>query len=396
MKTIICTKCGQEIELSEALTKDIENTVIAAEHEKHAAEIERLKRESAEAIAKSTSEAEAKARTEAVAKVDFKLQTLQKEADEAKNDNAELRKQTSELIEELRESKRARDNAEIEMQKKLSEEESKIREEATKLADEKQRLNIAAKEKTITDLQKALDDAQRKAAQGSQQLQGEVMELDIEEALTSAYRDDTIDPVAKGVKGGDIRHTVKSSRGTVCGVILWEIKRTKNWTDSWIAKLKEDLRAEKANIGVIISDVLPKELDKDMGFVDGIWVCKPSVALPSSVLLRKTLIDSAYQKALSINQDEKAGNLFGYITSHQFVQQIEIILETYASSVAQITKERMAFEKSWAEREGQAKRTLLSVANIVGNMQGAIGQTAMPRIKGMELLESGDESLSIE
>lgn len=391
MNTIKCTHCGQDIELSEALTKDIEKTFLEAEHKKHVAEIEKIKKESEEKLAKLVEQEKIKAQTEAASKNDFMVKQL-KEANEAdKKEKSELREQLSTLMQELRESKKTVANAEIEMQKKLNEEESKIREQAQKEADEKQRLNLAARDKTIADLQKSLDEAQRKAAQGSQQLQGEIMELDFETALANAFRDDDINPVAKGVKGGDIKHTVKSPRGTVCGVMLWEIKRTKNWVDGWIPKLKEDLRNEKANIPIIITEVMPKSITDDIGQFNGVWVCKPQVAVILATLLRKSLIDAGLQKALAENRGGKAEALYNFVTSHEFVQQVEAMVETYQEMTLQITKERTYYAKFWAEREAQAQRLLLGTANIIGNMQGHIGQSSMPKIKGLELLESGDE-----
>ena len=377
MKTIKCNHCGEEIELTEALTKDLEKTILATEHAKHVSELERVKKEA----------------SEAAAKLDLKLQNLQKEAGEASEDNKELRKQLATLMQELRESKKARANVELEMQKKLGEEEAKIREEATKQADEKQRLNLAAKEKTISDLQKALDEAQRKAAQGSQQLQGEVMELDIESGLKNAFRDDDIEPIAKGVRGGDIRHVVKSPRGTVCGVMLWEIKRTKNWKAEWITKLKENLRSEKANIPIIITNCMPKHIVEDMGIFNGVWICKPHLVIILATLLRKGLLDVGLQKALANDRGNKADALFNFVTSHEFVHQIEAMVETYQEMTIQIAKERVGFEKFWSQREAQAQQLLLGTANIVGSMQGHIGQASMPRIKGLELLESGEEKV---
>lgn len=385
MTTIKCTNCGQEIELTEALTKDIESTVLAAEHAKHLVELERV-----------TKEVEAKAQADAAAKTELTFQSMLKDAEEAKKDNEELRKQLTLLMQELRETKKLQENAEIEMQKKLALEESKIREEATKLADDRQRLNLAAKEKTITDLQKALDDAQRKAAQGSQQLQGEIMELDFEASLANAFRDDEIAPVAKGTKGGDIRHTVKSPRGTVCGIMLWEIKRTKNWTDGWIPKLKEDLRAERANVPIIITEVMPKQIEEDMGTFEGVWICKPQLAIVLATLLRKGLLDVGLQKALAENRGTKADALYNFVTSHEFVQQIESMVETYRDMTGQVSRERVAYEKFWSQREKQAQRLLLGTANIIGSMQGHIGQASMPRIKGLELSGTDeDEQLTL-
>lgn len=382
MNTVKCKNCGEEIEISAALQGQIEEQVLKANASKHAAELEKVRREALEQAGKKLS-----------VEQEMKLKRAVADTLAEKEANKELREQLGKLMDELRAEKKTRENAQLEMQKKLAEEEGKIREHAAKEADEKQRLNLAARDKTIADLQKSLDEAQRKAAQGSQQLQGEIMELDLEQALASMFRDDDIEPVAKGVRGGDIRQVVKSPRGTACGAILWEIKRTKNWVDGWIPKLKEDLRSEKANIPIIVTEVMPKQITEDMGALNGVWICKPNLAIILATLLRKSLLDAGLQKALAENRGTKAEALFNFITSHEFVQQIESMVETYQEMSLQLSKEKTAFQKIWAQREAQAQRLLNSTANIVGSMQGHVGQAAMPKIKGLELLESGEDEL---
>lgn len=413
MNTIKCKNCGFEIEIDKALEGQIEARILAAEHKKHELELEKVKAEAAASAKKSAEAAAEQARKEAaddleiakkkleaemaseqkkaVAKQELLIQSLRDDAESAKEQSAKSREEQTELMKTLREEKVARANAELEAQKKLAVSEDKIREEATKQADEKQRLNLAAKEKTITDLQKALDEAQRKAAQGSQQLQGEIMELDFETVLAEAFRDDEIVPVAKGTKGGDILHTVKSPRSVACGVLLWEIKRTKNWTDSWIPKLKEDLRNAKANIPIIITEVMPKGIDGDMGQLNGVWICKPSMAVVLGVLLRKGLLDVGREKAIAEHRGTSAEALFNFVTSHEFIQQIESMVETYQEMTLQVQKERVAYEKMWSQREKQAQKLLLGTANIIGSMQAEVGQSLMPRIKGLDLLESGED-----
>lgn len=424
MNTITCTHCGTKIEVDKVLESQIEERVLSAERHKHAEELAKVKTEQEAVVAKERADASAMAekqltgerellQKQAAADLDLErkkiaqdtanearktaaeqesvIQMLKNDAENAKDDSKKLREDLGKLMDQLRESNKAKDNAELEAKKKLAEEESRIREEVQKTADEKQRLNLAAKEKTITDLQKALDDAQRKAAQGSQQLQGEILELDLEEALANHFRDDEIDPVAKGVNGADISHTVKSQSGIACGIILWEIKRTKNWTDGWIPKLKTDLRSAKANIPVIISEVLPKQLDNDMGQVDGVWVVKPKLAIVLATLLRKGLLDVGRQKALAANQGDKADALYSFVTSHEFSQQIESMIETYQEMTIQVTKERVVYEKLWAQREKQAGKLLMGTANIIGSVQGHIGQASMPKIKGLELDASIDD-----
>jgi hypothetical protein len=424
MNTINCPKCNHEIEVSAALAGQIEAQVLAAEHARHEAEIIQIKAAAADDaerqakaaqlanerqlnserallaeqaaadlhLARTRMEAElSNSQRQAAADSEITIKRLTEDAAAEKAASAKLREQLSSLMTELRQERLAKDNAQLEMQKQMVEEERKIRELATREADERHRLNEAAKDKTISDMQRALDDAQRKGAQGSQQLQGEIMELDFEAALALAFPSDEIYPVAKGVKGGDIRQTVRSPNGTPCGVMLWEIKRTKNWTEAWIFKLKEDLRSEKANIPIIVTEAMPKDAIGDILLHEGVYVCKPNLAVILGTLLRKSLLDVGRQKALDANRSTNAESLYNFITSHEFVQQIEAMIETYRDMTEQVTKERVAYEKLWAQRDKQAQRLMLGTANIVGSMQGFIGAASMPRIKGLDLLEAGDE-----
>jgi hypothetical protein len=257
--------------------------------------------------------------------------------------------------------------------------------------EESEKFHLKEKEysQQIESLKKLLEDAQRKASQGSQQLQGEVQELDFEEGLKSAFPHDIIAPVEKGVRGADLSQTVKTPLGNVCGIILWESKRTKQWSDEWILKLKDDMRNSKANIPVIISTVLPKELS-NFGLKDGVWVSKYEYALPLAELLRKGLIDVARERYLAQNRGTKAEDIYSYIISDEFKQQIESIVEVYTSMQKQITDEKKAFERIWKAREAQVSRILTSTARIVGSIQGTSG-TTLP-IKGLDLpvLDAGE------
>jgi hypothetical protein len=377
--SIKCTHCGKEIELSEALTKNIQDNVVAEEHQKHLAEIERVIKET-----------EAKTRTEAEAKVDLKLKQMESASNEDRNENKELRTQILSLTTELRASRKTAENAELEMQKKLTAEESKIREEAEKSADEKQRLKIAEKDKQLEAARKANEDLQRKLNQGSQQMQGEILELDLEDALKAEFKEDLISPVDKGVRGADIKQTIRTPMGNECGVILWEVKRTKAWTEGWVQKLKDDLRETKANIPVIVTEIMPKDVTGEIHFHNGVWLAKPASALILAALLRKSLLDVAREKAITKHRGTSAESLYNLVTSHEFTQQIEAMVEVYMEMLTDIVKEKAAFDRVWAKRESQAKKLLGSTANIVGSMQGQLGSGAMPRIKGLELLESGD------
>ncbi|HSH55772.1 MAG TPA: DUF2130 domain-containing protein [Candidatus Limnocylindrales bacterium] len=426
---INCKACGEEIEISAALQGQIEAQVLAAAHKKHEAELARVISEAADRakhereadrditrkllagekenlrrqteteleLTKQRLQAEAlNAQKKAAAQQEMLIQSLRDDSKhkeetvkQLQESNVQMREQLTELMKTLRAEKQARENAELEASKKLAAEEGKIREEAMKVADERQRLNIAAKEKQLQDALKVNEELQRKLQQGSQQMQGEVMELDLEQALANAFRDDCLTPVAKGVNGADISQTVCNSRGTACGIILWEIKRTKNWTDSWIPKLKADLRNAKANIPVIVTEAMPKQLEDEIGQLEGVWICKPKHTVVLGALLRQGLLDVAVQKALAQNKGGKAEALFSFVTSHEFVQQVESMLETYQEMSLQIQKERVAYEKLWSQREKQAQKLFMGTANIIGGMQGHIGQSSMPRIKGLEL-DAGD------
>jgi len=318
----------------------------------------------------------------------LELTDLKKQLQEKSKKVDEMRDAELALRQEKRRLEEKEKDLELSVERKLDEEKKKIETDISRKEAEKYRFKSEEKEKIIKDLQKSLDEVQRKAQTGSQQLQGEVMELDLEQMLRNTFPEDKIEPVGKGVRGADVRQIVKSPmQGIVCGVILWESKRTKAWTDSWINKLKSDLRAEKANIPVIVSSVLPKEIETGMGLKNGVWICSFSLILPLAILLRKNLLDIARQKTAAQYKDQKADILYDYITGHEFRQQVEAMVEVYQEMQEQIDKEKAAYEKIWKARQGQVERLLRSTAGVVGSIQGKIGENALP-VKGLELIES--------
>ncbi len=413
MNTITCRQCGEEIEIDKALEGQIEARVLAAAEHRHAAELDKIKAE-AQANAKRTADAAAEiARKEAAAELEIArnqmeaeantaqkkaqaaqaltIKTLRDDAENAKEENKQLRSELSDLMKLLREEKQARANAELEAQKQVAAETDKIRDAAEKAADEKQRLRIAEKDKQLEAAKRQVEEMQRKLNQGSQQMQGEILELDLEQLLAMEFRDDIITPVEKGVRGADVKQIVRSTRGTECGVILWEIKRTKNWTEGWVGKLKDDMRETKANIPIIISEVMPKESDGEIVLYKGVWVAKPASTVILASLLRKSLIDVGREKAIAKNRDTSADALYTFVTSHDFVNQIEAMVDVYMEMITDIIKEKAAYDRVWAKREAQAKKLLGSTANIIGSMQAQVGYASMPKIKGLELLGPGED-----
>jgi len=369
MTTITCPHCGKPFEINDALEKDLRKHIEEDVKNKSKDELVRLQ-EKVVAEAKEKFVQESKLREE--------------ELLENRKQNKDLREQLSELMKQLREEKNARENAEIVMQKKLLEEQQKIRQQAKEEESEKHRMELKERDTRLESMQKTIEELQRKGSVGSQQLQGEVQELDLEETLHATFPQDAIEAVGKGVLGADIRQTVKSPLGMDCGTILWESKRTKAWSDGWIGKLKEDMIHDKAHIPAIITDTLPEEAKSGMGFKDGVWIASPKLSLPLAALLRKSLLDAAKQKKIAGAQSTKAEELYGFVTSHEFQHQMEAMIETYQEMQKEIQKERVSFERSWKLREMQVNKLLTGVAGLYGSMQGIAGAALSP-IKSLEL-----------
>lgn len=377
MQTVTCTHCGKDIEISEAITHQIEESVLAAEREKHEQELKTVEKKTEEKL---------------LAKLqnDFEMQIkgLQKEKDEERERNKNLLKQLEELSDQIRSLKRKDEERDLEMKKKLAVEEQKLRSELLRKHEEEQKLLLKDKDQTIEKLMKDLEEAKRRAEQGSQQAQGESLELVLEELLPKVFPMDDISEVKKGALGADVRQVVKSPSGkTECGVILWESKRAKNWSDGWVKKLKEDVRRDGANIGVIVTTVMPKDAEGEMILIDKIWVVSFAHVIPLALLIRDTLIKVSFQKKSSEHRGQKADLIYEYVTSHQFRQQIESIVESYKEMNEQIQKERVAFERIWKKREAQLTRIITGAATVYGSLQGLAGGTALPTLKGLDVLE---------
>ena len=218
------------------------------------------------------------------------------------------------------------------------------------------------------------------------QTQGEVAELDLEQTLIRLFPTDEISEVKKGELGGDVRQIVKTQRGTECGLILWERKRTKAWTEDWVKKLKEDMGRDKAHIGAIITEVLPREFKKPIGEKSGIWITTTNFVEPLAMLLRKILYDVAKEKSVSLNKQSKAEEIYDFVTSNEFIQQVDRMMGTYMEMQDQISKERAIAERQWKMREMQVNKLITGVSGIYGSMQGIAG-SALPQVRNLELPE---------
>ncbi len=340
---ITCPSCGAEIALSEALQEQFR-------HENEA----RLKF--------LAGQAEQKARA------DFAVEKQFLEG---------------QLVEERRKCREAQ-QAELELRKERGALEARAREldlevpatEKQRLA-EQQDLRLKEKDKLIEDLRTALEEARRKSEQGSQERQGEVLEIDIEADLARRFPQDAILAVAKGARGADLVHEVRDRALRVCRTIVWEIKNTRHWQPAWIDKLKVDQRAIGASLAVIVSTALPEGI-VEFGRVDGVWVTSLRAWPALAVALREQLIEVAFAHAAADGKSEKLECLYRYLAGDQFRSRIEATVEPFTALQCGLDGERRAMERIWKEREKQIDRVLANTAGMYGEVRGILGQSVPP------------------
>ena len=304
---------------------------------------------------------------------------------------AEAQKAQAGLIRKQRELDDARREIDLTVEKRVQEGLTATREQAKKEAEEALNLKVAEKDQTIVAMQKKIEELKQRAEQGSQQLQGEVQELELEDLLRSKFPFDTIEPVPKGEFGGDVVQRVIGANGQLSGTILWETKRTKNWSDGWLPKLRDDQRAAKAEIAVIVSKTLPKGLDT-FDMIDGVWVTAPRTAIPVAMMLRHALIEVATARQATEGQQTKAEIVYQYLTGPRFRQRVQAIVEAFSSMQEDLDKEKKAITKQWAKREVQIERVMQATVGMYGDLQGIAGKT-LQEIEGLEFLalEDGTE-----
>ena len=367
---IKCPKCGELISVDDVLTHQVE--------EKIKKEFEaRQKVKDQELASRLFKEAKAEAEKEQSSKttlLEEQLKSKDEKLAQATKNEVELRKEKLKLEEEKR-------TFELEKMRQLEEAKKTIVEEAAKNAAEKQQYVIAQLKKQLTDATKAKDELARKLEQGSQQTQGEVLELELEEVLRNEFPQDEIVPVPKGVTGADIVQKVIDRSGRECGQIVWESKKTKAWSEGWIQKLKDDQRAIKADLAVIVSVALPEDV-KGFVFRNGVWICDIKLVTALATAIRMNLEALTREKAMSVGKNEKMEVLYAYLTGIEFKQRVEAIVEAFSSMDEGLKKERLAYEKIWSEREQQLKKVIKNTVGMYGDMSGLV---ALPQIKRLEL-----------
>lgn len=355
----------------------VEQRVAAAVAEKVRAEAQRIAREQ-EAKAGAAWEARLREMQATLVEKDRKLADAQRA-------ELDVRKAREKLEEQQREW-------ELVKQREIDAERGRIREAAQRETLEQGRLRDAEKDKVIADLKGRIDELQRKAEQGSQQLQGEVAELDLEATLRARFPRDVVEPVPKGQHGGDCLQRVFGPTGQACGTILWESKRTKSWSDGWLPKLRDDQRAARAELAAISTVVLPKDRGR-IENIDGVWVCESGLAMAMAALLRQILIDTAGAKAAGEGRHGKMELIYDYLSGPHFRQRVEAIVESFTTMKEDLDAEKRAITKQWAKREKQIERVIENTAGLYGDLQGIAGR-GLPEIAALEL-EAGGEAAGL-
>jgi hypothetical protein len=298
------------------------------------------------------------------------VQETSEKLKEAQAKELEFRKRERELA--LREQ-----SLKLELERTLADERNKIWNQATQKIAEEHRLKDAEKDKQLADMRQQIEDLKRKAEQGSQQAQGEVLEIELENLLRTKFRYDEILPVPKGIRGADVIQHVHTQFGNFCGSILWESKRTKTWNDAWIQKLKDDQRETKANFAVIVSTALPDGI-KNIGNIEGVWIVDFASVVGIAMALRAGMIDVARTKSAVVGKSEKMELVYNYLAGQEFRQRVEAIVESFVAMKEDLDAEKRAMERNWAKREKQIDRIVQNTARLYGDLQGIIGGMLQP------------------
>ena len=287
--------------------------------------------------------------------------------------------------------------AQQELNAKLQEEKAKLQQSLKELTESKlkeiqesQELKLKEKDQQLEQLKKSLEDAKRKAEQGSMQVQGETLELEIESWLESHFPFDTITEVKKGAFGADCVQTIHTREMQNCGVICYESKNTKAWSDGWIDKLKQDMLKVKADIGVLVTSVYPNGMDR-MGFVDGIWVCSLDEFKGSVALLRESLIRVHKSIQKEENKTDKMSMLYSYLTSNEFQMQLRAIVDGFMQMQSELDKEKRSLMASWKRRQKLIDKVLENTTQMYGSLQGIAGSGAIGYIDALELPQEIEE-----
>jgi hypothetical protein len=358
---------------------------------------ERLKMEAEMQLESTRIENELQAQIRKSISSDFEnqLRLLQENNADKEEKLKQARKTELEFLQKVQELKNKEEELELTLQKKMHEERVQLTEQIKKqeqerneLKESEYQLRLREKDKLIEDQNKLVEEMRRKAEQGSMQLQGEVQELLLEQILRENFPFDAIEEVGKGVEGADCVQTVRNYLGQDCGKIIYESKRTKGWNNSWIDKLKNDMRSRGADVAILVTQTFPKDMER-FGERDGIWICNFSEVTSVSAIIRNGVLKIYEIQRSEENKGDKMQMLYNYLTGVEFRGQVEAIAEGFLSMKNSITKERIQMEKMWKEREKQLEKVLLNTSGLYGSVKGIAGAS----VGDIPLLDGTDNEL---
>lgn len=388
---IKCPNCGHEFEPTDSIREEVQKELRSKMSEWQKQQQQKFEAQLLEEKKKTQKETEELIRKSISADFEHKLQIAEKNNKEYEEKLKQAREQQTEFLRKEQELKNKEAELELSVQKKLQEEREKLAGEIRKLEEQRIaaketefQLRLKEMEEKLEAQKKLAEEMKRKAEQGSMQSQGESQELLLEELLKTSFPFDVITEVGKGVRGADCIQTVRNGFGQECGKIIFESKRTKDFANDWIEKLKADMRSQGADVAVIVTQALPKDMNS-FGEKDGVWICSFNEVRPVVHMLRDAVIKIYNATRSQENKGDKMHLLYDYLTSREFAEQWSAIREGFMSMKVSIQKERDQMEKLWKAREKQLEKVLLNAAHIRGSIEGISGTDV-----DLNLLENGE------
>ena len=397
MDTLLCPNCGTAIEVSTALSaqlrehlrKEYEIEVrrkeadIARRAEALCEQEQALEQEITRRLAQEEPQLIQQAQLKAKESLAVEFGDLQNQLVETKQKLGDTQQAELQLRKDRRELETQKSELELAFTRKLDEERNAIRQTAKQEACDENRLREADRDNVISTLRRQIDDLKRKSEQGSNQAQGEVMELVLEDSLRHHFPLDTINDVPVGVHGGDLLHHIFDTGNQDCGTILWESKRTKSWSDTWLPKLRDDQRAAKAHLAILVTAEMPRACGA-FGCIDGVWITKRQYALGLAFALRTGLLEVARMRRSLEGRQTKVEQLYQYVTGSDFRQRVEGIVEAFVAMKTDLETEKRAIQRLWTKREKQLDRVITNTSGLHGDLGGILG-SKMPNIDALDL-----------
>jgi len=380
-QTITCPRCGEPIPLTQALRADIEGS-LKREFERTLTAREReLERAYEKQIEEARTAAEKDAAKRAERRLGSELADLKEQLKEQAGALETARQQERELRKRERALEKEKTDLELTVARTLDAERTRLVADAQQRLAEEHRLKDAEKDRQLSDLRQQIDDLRRRADVGSQQLQGESAEGELESMLRERFPMDAISGIGQGVRGADIHHVVCDARGARSASILWECKNTKHWSDGWLPKLKDDQRASRADVAILVTTALPKGCTR-FAIVDTVLVTEFACACAVASLVRAQLLQLAQARSAAGTKEEKLELLYRYLSGVEFRQRVEAVVEAFANMRRELDQERRAAEKQWARRAKQIEAVTFNISGMYGDLQGLV---SLPPIHLLEL-----------